>query len=97
MFVCSLGVLDSPKVVPSSSDAIYLPRHVGLRSGMRQDAPSLGVNRLCGSGLQAVVTAAQEILLGDSHIVVAGGTENMSQVPYSLRGVRWGTKVCLYC
>jgi len=79
-------------VAHTASDAIYLPRHVGIRSDMRTEAPALGVNRLCGSGFQAVVTAAQEILLGESNVVIAGGAENMSQSPYALRNVRWGTK-----
>nr|WP_265416571.1 beta-ketoacyl synthase N-terminal-like domain-containing protein [Alkalihalobacillus deserti] len=57
-------------------------RHVGLKSGISEHVPGLTVNRLCGSGLQAIVNAAQSIMVGDSKLAVAGGTENMSQVPH---------------
>lgn len=77
-------------VIQSSSDAIYFARHVGLKAGIPQDVPALTVNRLCGSGLQAIVTAAQDIMLGHSEVALAGGAENMSQVPHVVRGARWG-------
>lgn len=80
-------------VVQSGPDAIYLARHVGLRSGMKIETPALTVNRLCGSGLQAVINAAQQILLGESRLVVAGGSENMSQIPYVLPNARWGYRM----
>lgn len=76
----------------TSADAIYLARHVGLRSGCRIEAPALTVNRLCGSGFEAVVQAAQQIALGESRAVLAGGTESMSQAPHVVRGARWGFK-----
>src|SRR3954471_22502362 len=76
-------------VQQTSPDAIYLARHVGLRSGVPVPAPALTVNRLCGSGFQAVVGAAQQILLGEAEIVLAGGTESMSQAPHVVRGARW--------
>ncbi|KAL2913865.1 hypothetical protein HK105_206599 [Polyrhizophydium stewartii] len=79
-------------VLQTSADAAYLARHVGHRAGLAQDAPALTVNRLCGSGFQAVVNAAQEILLGEARVVLAGGSESMSQAPYVLRGVRGGTR-----
>lgn len=78
-------------VIQSSTDAIYIARHVGLRSGVPMAAPSLVVNRLCGSGFQAIINGAQEIMLGESEIVLAGGTENMSQAPFAVRDVRFGT------
>ncbi|XP_069133039.1 3-ketoacyl-CoA thiolase, mitochondrial-like [Argopecten irradians] len=78
-------------VIQSSTDAIYLARHVGLRSGVPEAAPSLCVNRLCGSGFQAVINGAQEIMLGESEIVLAGGTESMSQAPFAVRDIRFGT------
>ncbi|KAK0423407.1 hypothetical protein QR680_008128 [Steinernema hermaphroditum] len=78
-------------VIQTASDAIYLPRHVGLRVGVPQNVGALAVNRLCGSGFQAVVNASHQILLGESRIVVAGGVENMSQTPYTVRNVRFGT------
>ncbi len=76
----------------TSADAIYLARHIGLRSGCRIETPALTVNRLCGSGFEAVVQAAQQIRLGESRAVLAGGTESMSQAPHLLRGARWGLK-----
>ena len=74
----------------SSADAIYLARHVGLRAGVPQSAGALTVNRLCGSGFQAVVSGAQEILLGETNVALCGGTESMSQAPHVVRGARWG-------
>ena len=76
----------------TSADAIYLARHIGLRSGCRIETPALTVNRLCGSGFEAVVQAAQQIRLGESRAVLAGGTESMSQAPHVVRGARWGLK-----
>jgi acetyl-CoA acyltransferase 2 len=77
-------------VVQTSSDAIYLPRHVGLRAGVPVPVPALGVNRLCGSGFQAFVTAAELMLTEQASCVLAGGTESMSQAPHVIRGARWG-------
>jgi len=74
----------------TSSDAMYLARHVGLKVGVPQEAPALTVNRLCGSGFQAVTQGAQEILLGHAEVVLCGGTESMSQTPHVVRGARWG-------
>ncbi len=74
----------------TSSDAIYLARHVALRSGLPQEVPAVTVNRLCGSGFQAITQGAQEILLGDAKVVLCGGTESMSQAPHVVRGARWG-------
>ncbi|HEV2908055.1 MAG TPA: acetyl-CoA C-acetyltransferase [Candidatus Eremiobacteraceae bacterium] len=77
-------------VIQSSADAIYAARHVGLKTGCREDVPALTLNRLCGSGLQAIVSGAQQLLLGEAKYVLAGGTENMSQSPHVIRGARWG-------
>ncbi len=77
-------------VQQTSADAIYLARHVGLRAGVPVPSPALTLNRLCGSGFQAIVSAAQQILLGESEIVLAGGAESMSQAPHVVRGARWG-------
>lgn len=77
-------------VLQTSADALYLARHVGLRAGVPVPAPALTVNRLCGSGFQAVVSAAEQILLGAATTVLCGGTESMSQAPHVLRGTRWG-------
>lgn len=76
----------------TSSDAIYLARHVGLRVGAPQEAAAITLNRLCGSGFQAVVTGAMEILLGEADVILCGGTESMSQAPHVVRGTRWGTQ-----
>jgi acetyl-CoA acyltransferase 2 len=75
----------------TSADAIYLARHVGLQAGVPQEVPALTVNRLCGSGFQAIVSAAQEIILGQADACLAGGTESMSQAPHVIRGARWGS------
>ncbi|MEZ4268255.1 MAG: acetyl-CoA C-acetyltransferase [Myxococcota bacterium] len=80
-------------VVQSSKDAIYLARHVGLRAGVPESVPALTVNRLCGSGFQAVVNAAQEILTGQATAVLCGGAESMSQAPYVMWGARQGLKL----
>lgn len=74
----------------TSADAIYLARHVGLRAGVRNETPALTVNRLCGSGFQAIISGAQEILLGEAEVCLCGGTESMSQAPHVVRGARWG-------
>jgi acetyl-CoA acetyltransferase family protein len=76
----------------SSSDAIYGARHVALKAGVPIERPALTVNRLCGSGIQSVVSAAQSILLNESRLCLAGGMENMSQVPFVVRGIRDGIK-----
>src|SRR5258708_29106843 len=77
-------------VIQTSPDAIYLPRHVGLRAGVPVPAPALGVNRLCASGFQALVSAAELMLTGQAQVILAGGTESMSQAPPLIRGARWG-------
>ena len=80
-------------VIQSSTDAIYFARHVALRVGVPIDVPALTVNRLCGSGLQAIVNAAQMLMLGEGSIALAGGAENMTQAPHVLRGARAGFKL----
>ncbi|PRO66392.1 thiolase family protein [Alkalicoccus urumqiensis] len=80
-------------VIHSSKNAPYLARHIALESGVPESSPALAVNRLCGSGMQAVISSAQSILLGDGGIALAGGVESMSQAPYALHGSRFGTKL----
>jgi acetyl-CoA acyltransferase 2 len=80
-------------VLQTSADAIYLARHIGLRTGAPIETPAVTVNRLCGSGFEAVAQAAQQIVLGESEIVLAGGTESMSQAPHVVRGARWGLRL----
>ena len=77
-------------VLQTSGDAVYLSRHIGLKSGVPKEAPALTINRLCGSGLQAILLGAQEIQLGQADFVLAGGTEAMSMAPHMIRGARWG-------
>lgn len=76
-------------VVQSGPDAAYLARHVGLKIGIPTDRGAYIVNRLCGSGFQAVVNAAESIMLGDANCILAGGVEQMSQIPYVARKVRF--------
>jgi len=78
---------------PSAPDAPYLARHVALRCGLPVPTPALIVNRLCGSGFQSIVNGVQEILVGDSEVVLTGGTDNMSASPYAVRDIRFGTKL----
>lgn len=80
-------------VQQSSVDAHYGARHVGLKAGLPIEVPALTVNRLCGSGIQAVISAAQHIQLDEAGFVLAGGMESMSQVPHIIRGLRSGLKL----
>ena len=77
-------------VMQTSKDAIYFARHVALKAGVPIEVPALTVNRLCGSGLQAIVSAAQSLLLGEGTVALAGGGENMTQAPFVIRGARTG-------
>lgn len=70
-------------IIATGKDAAYTARHIALLAGLPEEVPALTLNRLCGSGLQSVISGAQEIQLGESQIVLAGGTENMSQAPFS--------------
>jgi acetyl-CoA acetyltransferase family protein len=74
----------------TSSDAIYHARHVGLKAGVPVETPALTLNRLCGSGFQAIISGAEQILLGEADVALCGGAESMSQAPHVLRGARWG-------
>ena len=74
----------------TSGDALYGARHVGLKAGLPIEVPALTVNRLCGSGMQSVVSGAQMIQLGEAKTVLAGGMESMSMAPHVIRGARWG-------
>lgn len=78
-------------IIQTTSASAYLSRHIGLKSGLSESSTALTVNRLCGSGLQAIVSASEQIKLGNIQAAVAGGTENMSQAPQVLRGTRFGS------
>lgn len=79
-------------VVPSEKNSIYLARHVGLKVGVPVEVPALTVNRLCGSGMEAIILAAKKIYLQEASVVLAGGVESMSQAPYVVRNARWGVR-----
>ncbi len=80
-------------VMQTSQDAIYIARHIGLQAGCRIETPALTVNRLCGSGFEAIVQGARLLLLGEAEIVLVGGAESMSQAPHVIRGARWGLRL----
>ena len=76
----------------TSNDAIYGARHVALKAGLRHEIPALTVNRLCGSGIQSVVSACHAMMAGDARVCLAGGMENMSQAPFVVHGIRNGVR-----
>lgn len=78
-------------VQQSDKNAHMLARHVGLKSGVRQDVPGVTVNRVCGTGIEVITMAARFLKTGDEEAILVGGTENMSQVPHVVRGMRWGS------
>src|ERR1700747_2574991 len=80
-------------VMQTSADALYGARHVGLKAGLKIETPAVTVNRLCGSGIEAVTQAAQRLLLGEATMVLAGGMENMTQAPFVIRGARNGLRL----
>jgi acetyl-CoA acetyltransferase family protein len=80
-------------VMQTSADALYGARHVALKAGLKTETPAVTVNRLCGSGIEAIAQAAQRLLLGESELVLAGGMENMTQAPFVIRGLRNGLKL----
>ncbi len=77
----------------TAADAIYLARHIGLKAGLPVEVPAVTVNRLCGSGFEAIIEGARQILLDEAKVVLAGGTESMSQAPHVIRGARWGLRL----
>jgi len=91
--VAEIGHTVFGNALQTSADAIYLARHVGLKAGLPIEVPAVTVNRLCGSGFEAITQGAQLILLGEADAVLAGGTESMSQAPHVVRGARWGLRL----
>ena len=77
----------------TSGDAIYGARHVGLKAGVPNRVPALTVNRLCGSGIQSIISGVEQILLDEASTILAGGMENMSQAPHVIRGARKGLRL----
>jgi acetyl-CoA acyltransferase 2 len=86
----AIGHVIIGNVMQTSPDAIYCARHIGLKAGLPITTPAVTVNRLCGSGFEAVIQGAQQLLLGEHDAVLVGGTENMTQAPHVLRGAREG-------
>jgi acetyl-CoA acyltransferase 2 len=80
-------------VLQTSTDAVYLARHVGLKAGVPIPVPAVTVNRLCGSGFEAIVQGARLLLMNEADFVLVGGSENMSQAPHIIRGARWGLRL----
>ena len=80
-------------VVNSEPRDMYLSRVAAIEGGLDKSTPALTLNRLCGSGLQAIVTAAQSIMLGDADVAIGGGAESMSKAPYILPAARWGARM----
>jgi acetyl-CoA C-acetyltransferase len=80
-------------VIPTDTRDAYLARVAAMDAGIPKETPAFNVNRLCGSGLQAIISAAQSLLLGDCDIAIAGGAESMSRGPYLLPGARWGGRL----
>jgi acetyl-CoA C-acetyltransferase len=80
-------------VIHTAAEDMYMARVVGIRAGVPKESPALTVNRLCGSGVQAIVSAAQTIQSGDAEIVLAGGAESMSRGAYWVQNARWGARM----
>ena len=88
-----IGHIVFGNVIHTDSHDHYLARVAGINGGLTHETPALTINRLCGSGLQAIVTAAQTIMLGDADATVAGGAESMSRSPYLSPSTRWGARM----
>jgi acetyl-CoA acyltransferase 2 len=86
----AIGHVIIGNVMQTSADAIYCARHIGLKAGLPITTPAVTVNRLCGSGFEAIIQGAHQLLLGEHDAVLVGGTENMTQAPHVLRGAREG-------
>ncbi|WP_449433715.1 acetyl-CoA C-acyltransferase family protein [Pseudomonas putida] len=88
-----IGHLVMGTVIPTEPRDAYLARVAAMNAGIPKETPAFNVNRLCGSGLQAIVSAAQCLLLGDTDVAVAAGAESMSRGPYLLPQARWGARM----
>ena len=80
-------------VMQTSGDALYGARHVGLKAGLKVETPAVTVNRLCGSGMEAIIQGAHRILMNEAKVVLVGGMENMTQAPHVIRGARSGFRL----
>ncbi len=89
----AVGHVVMGNVIPTDVRDAYLSRVAAIEAGLPQETPAFNVNRLCGSGLQAVVSAAQALMLGDAEVAIGGGAESMSRGPYFLGSARWGARM----
>ena len=89
----SVGQVVLGNVIPTEPRDAYLSRIAAINSGIPHEAPAFNVNRLCGSGLQAILLGAQSLRSGDADLAIAGGAESMSRGPYLLQGARWGARM----
>ncbi|KAA0573105.1 acetyl-CoA C-acyltransferase family protein [Azospirillum sp. B21] len=89
----AIGHVVMGNVIPTETNDAYLSRVAAIDAGIPIEVPAFNVNRLCGSGLQAIVSAAQAIALGDCEIAIGGGAESMSRGPYFVPSARWGTRL----
>src|SRR6185295_11135291 len=89
----AVGHVVMGNVMPTDVRDAYLSRVAALEAGLPQETPAMNVNRLCGSGLQAIVSAAQALLLGDADVAIGAGAESMSRGPYILPAARWGARM----
>jgi acetyl-CoA C-acetyltransferase len=89
----AIGHVVLGQVIHTDARDMYAARVAAIEAGVPQEAPALTVNRLCGSGLQAVISAAQSLALGDAEVAIAGGVESMSRAPYAVPALRWGQKM----
>lgn len=88
-----VGHLVMGSVIPTEPRDAYLSRVAAIEAGLPQEVPAFNVNRLCGSGLQAIVSAAQSLLLGDAELAIGGGAESMTRGPYLMTAGRWGIRM----
>ena len=88
-----VGAVVFGHVINTEPKDMYLSRVAAIDGGLTQDVPAMNVNRLCGSGLQAIVSAAQSVLLGDADVAIGGGAESMSRGPYVVPSARWGARM----
>lgn len=88
-----IGHVVMGNVIPTESRDAYLSRVAAIEAGIPQDTPAFNVNRLCGSGLQAIISAAQTLMVGDAEVAIGGGAESMSRGPYILPAARWGGRM----
>ncbi|MFS2008762.1 acetyl-CoA C-acyltransferase family protein [Azospirillum sp. CT11-132] len=89
----AIGHVVMGNVIPTETNDAYLSRVAAIDAGIPIGTPAFNVNRLCGSGLQAIVSAAQSIALGDCEVAIGGGAESMSRGPYFVPSARWGTRL----